>query len=205
MPTDKRQRQKEGQRARRAAALAAARRQQRKRRIRNLVGIAIVVSVSLLLVSQFTGGNDKKAAPTTTTTSTLLPGTHALKASDSPKIEKPTTPAPTGKVEIKDLTVGTGQELKLGDRVEIAYVGANYEGKEFESSWKRKATDIFTIAESSSLIRGWIDGLPGMKVGGRRELVIPTSLAYAGSPPEPALDGPLIFIIELKSILPASG
>ena len=118
-----------------------------------------------------------------------------------PVVTVPTGPAPTSLVT-KDLVTGTGQTAKAGDTVTVNYVGELYKnGKEFDSSWSRNQP--FTAALSSgSLIRGWVQGIPGMKVGGRRELIIPASLAYGkmGSPPTIPPNSPLVFVIDLLSV-----
>ena len=78
-----------------------------------------------------------------------------------------------------------GAEAKSGDKVTVQYVGVNYKtGKEFDSSWSRNEPFTFTLG-AGEVIPGWDQGVEGMKVGGRRELVIPPELAYgpAGSPP----------------------
>src|SRR3990170_8136857 len=93
-----------------------------------------------------------------------------------PEIEFPDGPAPTELV-IKDLTVGDGAEAVPGANVEVHYVGVEYDtGDEFDSSWNRGESIEFPLR---GLIQGWQDGIPGMKVGGRRELTIPPRLAYA--------------------------
>jgi FKBP-type peptidyl-prolyl cis-trans isomerase len=118
-----------------------------------------------------------------------------------PVVTIPSGPAPTTLVT-KDLVTGTGQTAKAGDTVTVNYVGELYKnGKEFDSSWSRNQP--FTTALSTgSLIRGWVQGIPGMKVGGRRELIIPASLAYGktGSPPTIPPNSPLVFVIDLLSI-----
>lgn len=119
-----------------------------------------------------------------------------------PKVPKGSGEAPS---ELKgdDVVVGKGKEAKKGDKVSVQYVGVLFKnGKEFDSSWKRKQEPFeFTIGEGS-VIKGWDQGVPGMKVGGRRTLVIPADLAYgaAGSPPNIGPDEPLIFVIDLKKI-----
>ena len=117
-----------------------------------------------------------------------------------PVVTIPTGPAPTTLVT-KDLVTGTGQTAKAGDTVTVNYVGELYKnGKEFDSSWSRNQP--FTAALSSgSLIRGWVQGIPGMKVGGRRELIIPANLAYGktGSPPTIPPNSPLVFVVDLLS------
>jgi peptidylprolyl isomerase len=71
-------------------------------------------------------------------------------------------------------------------------------GKEFDASWKRNQTFPFTLGQGS-VIKGWDQGLVGMKVGGRRELIIPPALAYgaAGSPPTIPGNSTLIFVVDL--------
>ncbi|MEA2209223.1 MAG: hypothetical protein QOF54_1700 [Solirubrobacteraceae bacterium] len=115
-----------------------------------------------------------------------------------PKVVPPTGPPPV-KLEKKDLVVGTGKETKAGDTVTVNYVGVLYKGgKEFDASWKRKEPFQFKLGQSQ-VIKGWDEGVPGMKVGGRRELVIPAELAYgkSGSPPTIPPNAPLVFVIDL--------
>jgi peptidylprolyl isomerase len=115
-----------------------------------------------------------------------------------PKVTPPSGPAPT-KLEKKDLIVGTGKEAKAGDTVTVNYVGVLYKGgKEFDASWKRKEPFQFKLGQGQ-VIRGWDEGVPGMKVGGRRELVIPSELAYGknGSPPTIPANAPLVFVVDL--------
>jgi peptidylprolyl isomerase len=115
-----------------------------------------------------------------------------------PKVTPPSGPAPT-KLEKKDLIVGTGKEAKAGDTVTVNYVGVLYKGgKEFDASWKRKEPFQFKLGQGQ-VIKGWDEGVAGMKVGGRRELVIPAELAYGktGSPPTIPANAPLVFVVDL--------
>ena len=125
----------------------------------------------------------------------------AAGALEKPTVTVPTGPAPT-KLVIKDLITGTGQTAKAGDTVTVNYVGVLYKtGKEFDSSWSRNQP--FTTALSNgSVIPGWVQGIPGMKVGGRRELIIPASLGYGkqGSPPTIPPNSPLVFVVDLLSV-----
>ena len=204
MPTEKRQRQKEGQRARREAALAAARRRRRNRRAYTFGAIAVAVVLVIVASSLFGKDNKKvgKAASTSSTTATAAPSTPSTSkanAADKPAIEIPKTPAPA-ELQTKDLKEGSGQAAKLGDTIEVNYVGVTYaDGKEFDSSWTRGATAAFPLKEGG-LIEGWVKGIPGMKVGGRRELIIPASLAYGDNPTGGQPAGALIFIVDLVSI-----
>ncbi len=115
-----------------------------------------------------------------------------------PKVTPPTGPAPA-KLEKKDLIVGTGAEATAGETVTVNYVGVLYKGgKEFDASWKRKEPFQFKLGQGQ-VIKGWDEGVVGMKVGGRRELVIPSELAYGktGSPPTIPANAPLVFVIDL--------
>jgi peptidylprolyl isomerase len=112
-----------------------------------------------------------------------------------PEIEFPDGPAPT-ELEILDLTVGDGAEAVPGANVEVHYVGVEYDtGDEFDSSWNRGESIEFPLR---GLIQGWQDGIPGMKVGGRRQLVIPPEQAYGPTGGGHRLSGKtLIFVIDL--------
>ena len=115
-----------------------------------------------------------------------------------PDIEFPEGAAPTELV-IKDVVVGTGQEAKPGDVVDVHYVGVEYDtGEEFDSSWNRGESISFPLR---GLIQGWQDGIPGMRVGGRRQLVIPPESAYGPAGAGHRLSGKtLIFVIDLLGI-----
>ncbi len=118
--------------------------------------------------------------------------------SKEPKVTPPSGPAPT-KLETKELIVGTGPEAKAGDTVTVNDVGILYAtGKQFENTFERKEPSTFPL---SGLIPGFSKGIPGMKVGGRRELIIPASLGYgkAGSSKIPA-NSPLIFVVDLLGV-----
>ncbi|HEX5225405.1 MAG TPA: FKBP-type peptidyl-prolyl cis-trans isomerase [Solirubrobacteraceae bacterium] len=115
-----------------------------------------------------------------------------------PKVTPPSGPAPS-KLETKDLVVGTGPEAKAGQTVTVNYVGVLYKGgKEFDASWKRKEPFSFALGKGA-VIKGWDQGIPGMKVGGRRELIIPANLAYgsAGSGSAIPPNSPLVFVVDL--------
>jgi FKBP-type peptidyl-prolyl cis-trans isomerase len=75
-----------------------------------------------------------------------------------------------------DLKVGDGDEAKLGDTVEVHYTGWLKNGKKFDSSVDRK--EPFTFRIGGKVIKGWNEGVQGMKVGGKRKLIIPPELGY---------------------------
>jgi peptidylprolyl isomerase len=114
-----------------------------------------------------------------------------------PEIDFPTEPAPTDLV-IRDLTVGEGAEAVPGARVTVHYVGVEFDtGEQFDASWDRGEPIEFPLA---GLIQGWQDGIPGMRVGGRRELVIPPRLAYGESGGHRLSGKTLIFVIDLLNV-----
>lgn len=106
----------------------------------------------------------------------------------------------TDKLQIVDTVVGTGDEAKKGDTVEVHYVGTLLNGQKFDSSRDRSQTFSFTVGQGR-VIQGWDEGIPGMKVGGTRELTIPADMAYGdrGVGRIPA-NSTLKFEVELVSI-----
>lgn len=115
--------------------------------------------------------------------------------SSKPLIDFPGGEPPTEMV-IEDLAVGEGPEAVPGGTVEVHYVGVEFDtGEEFDSSWNRGESIEFPLR---GLIKGWQDGIPGMKVGGRRQLTIPPALAYGPAGSGHRLSGKtLIFVIDL--------
>jgi peptidylprolyl isomerase len=120
-----------------------------------------------------------------------------------PTVTVPQGPAPTHLVT-KDLVTGTGKTAQAGSTITVNYVGVLYKGgKEFDSSWKRNQPFTTTLkAGPGGVIAGWVKGIAGMKVGGRRELIIPPSLGYgkSGSPPTIPPNASLIFVVDLLSV-----
>lgn len=101
-----------------------------------------------------------------------------------------------GGLIVEDLVVGTGDECPRGAKVTIHYRGTLKDGTEFDSSYSRGQPATFPLA---NLIRGWQEGIPGMKIGGKRRLTIPYPMAYgeAGRPPKIPAKSDLIFDIEM--------
>jgi len=115
---------------------------------------------------------------------------------DKPEIEFPDFPAPTELV-IEDLVIGEGDEAVAGGRVRVHYMGVAYStGEEFDSSWSRNEPITFGLHQ---VIAGWQMGIPGMKVGGRRKLIIPPHLGYGDRGAGAAIKTgeTLIFIVDL--------
>jgi peptidylprolyl isomerase len=120
---------------------------------------------------------------------------------EKPEIDFPDGPAPAD-LEITDLTVGDGDEAKAGQTVHVHYVGVAFSsGEEFDASWNRGDPLSFRLG-AGQVIKGWDQGVAGMKVGGRRKLVIPAHLAYgdrgAGGVIKPGET--LIFVVDLLSV-----
>jgi len=155
--------------------------------------------------SSITVGNESappasltQATGTSTGTSTTATTPTSGPLSTQPKVTPPSGPAPT-KLVTKELIVGTGPEAKAGQSVTVNYVGVLYHGgKEFDASWKRSEPFTFELG-AGKVIKGWDAGVAGMKVGSRRELIIPAELAYGaqGSPPTIPPNAPLVFVVDL--------
>jgi peptidylprolyl isomerase len=119
-------------------------------------------------------------------------------ALSKPEIDFPGGDAPA-ELQITDLVVGEGAEAVPGAKVQVHYLGVEFDsGEEFDSSWNRGESISFPL---QGLIQGWQDGIPGMKVGGRRQLVIPPHLAYGPAGGGHRLSGQtLIFVIDLLDV-----
>jgi FKBP-type peptidyl-prolyl cis-trans isomerase len=115
--------------------------------------------------------------------------------------EAPPEPAGPEKLEIKDEVVGKGREAKTGDTVRVHYTGTLMSGKKFDSSLDRGEPFEFKLGEGQ-VIKGWDQGVVGMKVGGKRKLTIPWDLAYgeAGNPPTIPPKAALKFDVELIEV-----
>jgi peptidylprolyl isomerase len=100
---------------------------------------------------------------------------------------------------IVDLVEGSGAEATPGSTVDVHYVGVEYEtGDEFDASWNRGESINFPLA---ALVRGWQEGIPGMKVGGRRMLICPPMWAYGPAGGGHFLSGKtLVFVIDLLGV-----
>jgi FKBP-type peptidyl-prolyl cis-trans isomerase len=105
------------------------------------------------------------------------------------------------KLIIENLVVGTGVEVKKGDSVSIHYRGTLEDGTKFDSSYDRNQP-FETEIGVGQVIRGWDEGVPGMKVGGKRKLTIPFDMAYGerGIPGVIPAKATLIFEVELLNI-----
>ena len=115
--------------------------------------------------------------------------------------EKPADPPSNEKLGIKDVVVGKGAEAKAGDNVKVHYVGTLPDGKEFDASKKHGQPFDFELG-AGRVIKGWDQGVAGMKVGGKRKLTVPPSLGYGarGFPPVIPPNSTLLFEVELLEV-----
>ena len=151
-----------------------------------------------LLVAGCGGSSDSSTGSSESTGATT---SESPAEKTKPKVTVPTG-APPKKLEVKELEEGSGAEAKAGDKVTVQYVGVNYKnGEEFDSSWSRNEPFSFGLG-AGEVIPGWDQGIEGMKVGGRRELIIPPELAYgeAGAPPAIGPNETLVFVVDLLEV-----
>ncbi|MFJ3222095.1 FKBP-type peptidyl-prolyl cis-trans isomerase [Streptomyces sp. NPDC086783] len=119
-----------------------------------------------------------------------------------PSIEVPEGDTPS-ELTIRDLVVGDGAEARPGNVVQVHYVGVTFaSGREFDSSWDRDQPFKFAVG-GGKVIKGWDRGVRGMKVGGRREIIVPPRLGYGRQSPSPLIpaDSTLIFIVDLLTVV----
>ncbi|MEU7381054.1 MULTISPECIES: FKBP-type peptidyl-prolyl cis-trans isomerase [unclassified Streptomyces] len=118
-----------------------------------------------------------------------------------PEVDFPGGDAPDD-LQIRDIVVGDGAEAKAGGMVEVHYVGVTFaSGEEFDASWNRGQPFRFPLG-AGRVIKGWDQGVEGMRVGGRRELIIPPHLAYGDQSPSPLIPpgSTLIFVVDLLGV-----
>ena len=120
---------------------------------------------------------------------------------EKPTVEVPDH-APSYQLELEDIEVGDGDEATPGSIVEVHYVGVSWKtGRQFDASWDRADTFKFGLGKGQ-VIRGWDEGVAGMKVGGRRRITIPPDMAYgkrgAGGAIGP--DETLVFVVDLVGV-----
>lgn len=192
---------------------------------RRAVVLALVVAGALTLAACSSSGSDSSSTTTTDSgsgqssgpTSTTAPGGGGLvaiapippadrspagTAGKAPTVTVPPGAPPTT-LESADLIEGTGKAAAAGDTVTVQYVLATYStGKVIQSSWTSQPF-TFTLGEGQ-VIPGWDKGVVGMRVGGRRELVIPPDLGYGANPPQGAqgiaANDTLVFVIDLLQV-----
>jgi FKBP-type peptidyl-prolyl cis-trans isomerase FkpA len=125
-----------------------------------------------------------------------MAGTH----DGPPEVNLPSTPLPNG-IEFIDIQVGTGDQALAGKLVTVHYTGWLTDGKKFDSSRDHNRPFDFQLG-AGNVIRGWDEGVQGMRVGGQRRLIIPPSLGYGqrGAPGAIPPNATLIFDVELLKV-----
>ena len=172
--------------------------------------IAVVALVSLAACgddddsSNDGGGSADTTAQQDTGTETTSPADAEAALKDTSK--KPVIPKPTGspprKLVKEDIVKGTGPGAKNGDTVVVHYVGMNFSnGQEFDASWDTGSPFPVQLG-AGMVIKGWDQGLVGIKKGGRRKLTIPPELGYGaeGYPPDIPPNETLVFVVDAVDI-----
>ncbi len=157
----------------------------------------IIVVVVALVVRGDTGEDSASAAGPDCSTDTEI----STDTSTKPEFEPPEGDPPKD-LECVDIVEGDGAVAKAGDQITVQYVGISYDdGKQFDASWDNGQPLPFQLG-TGSVIPGWDEGVEGMKVGGRRELIIPPDLAYGaqGQPPTIKPDATLVFVVDLLDV-----
>lgn len=173
-----------------------------------LVVVGIVVAITLLVRSESSSDTDalsSGASPTSTPTpsgpAAAFPPVPA--GADPALATRPVVQAGTGDVtELKVTTLieGTGPAAQNGKTVEVNYVGVTYkDGKEFDASWNGQQTFPVTLG-AGGVIKGWDQGLVGVKEGSRVQLDIPADLAYGEPAPQGYPSGDLRFVVDVLSV-----
>jgi peptidylprolyl isomerase len=169
----------------------------------------LVLAVALCALAAGCSGSSNKEtvgqsspSPTAAGPACEPSGSGTTDLTTKPVVTVPTTPAPPTTTVI-DIVCGTGDEATDGANVEVKYLGVLYAGgKEFDSSWSRGANETLPFQVGGQVIPGFSKGTQGMRVGGRREVIIPPADGYGaqGSPPVIPPNSTLIFVIDLVKV-----
>ena len=160
---------------------------------------------ALSLTAAGCGGSDTKTAEFTVDAppagESAAAAEQPVSSGEKPKVTVPDGPPPK-QLRTVDLKMGKGAQAKPGDNLTMDYVGVSYStGKEFDSSYSAGQPFEFTLGEGG-VIRGWDEGIDGMRVEGRRKLIIPPDMAYgaAGRPPDIKPNETLVFVVDLLAV-----
>jgi peptidylprolyl isomerase len=116
-----------------------------------------------------------------------------------PKVEPPPGPPP-GKLIVNDLRQGSGAEARTGDKVTIQFGGVHFDGSQLESSWEFGQPFRFRLG-TGKLSPGWEKGIPGMRTGGRRRIIIPWNMVYPlGPAPDATRKDGIVYVVDLLEV-----
>jgi peptidylprolyl isomerase len=168
--------------------------------------LVLVAFVSLAIApsacASLTAAPTPEPVATETAAATATPPPPTASASASAAASAPPPAVDAGPLDIKDLLVGKGAAAQSGDKLSVQYVGKLMDGTEFDSSRRPGRKPFEFVLGKGQVIKGWDQGVAGMKVGGKRKLIIPPDLAYGqrGHPPTIPPNSTLQFDLELLSI-----
>jgi FKBP-type peptidyl-prolyl cis-trans isomerase len=176
---------------------------------RPILALALSIVLALAACGGDSGSEEQPASsqqgasatPTADETVELLASGISKDRTKKPVLGIPAGETP-GKLVIRDIVKGTGKVARKGDQVTVQYVGTAFStGQEFDASWDKGEPFTFPLGQGQ-VIQGWDRGVAGMRVGGRRLLIIPGELAYGeqGSPPAIGPNETLAFVVDLVKV-----
>jgi peptidylprolyl isomerase len=161
----------------------------------------LLLLLVLVLALAGCGDDGGETAATSTPAPEATPTPDNTDTTKKPTVTVPDE-LPPDELQKEDIVPGKGKRAKKGDKVTMQYVGVAWStGAEFDSSWDRGEPFELTLGEGG-VIKGWDEGIPGMRVGGRRQLTIPADMAYGeqGQPPTIGPNECLRFVVDLVKI-----
>lgn len=180
--------------------------------ITGIIFIAVVLGLGALFIQQQT--SQKNPLEDSNITNSATPASNAANATPTPPLQIIQTPQPAEQnssqsgtmitmpngLKIEDLKVGEGTQVKANDTVTVNYLGTLENGTKFDSSYDRNQPFTTQIGVGT-VIKGWDEGIPGMKIGGKRKLIVPAELGY-GAQANGAIpaNSVLIFEVELLGV-----
>ncbi len=173
-----------------------------RRSVRYSVGLTAFCLLGLSTLGIALGVSTLPAAPHPAPPEPLIASTDREPAQPTdPIVGTPQAAEPDPPLGVEDVLKGEGRAVKSGEKLKVHYVGKLTDGTEFDSSRKRGEPFTFTLGKGT-VIKGWEQGLEGMRVGGLRRLTIPPGLGYGehGHPPTIPPSATLIFDVELLAI-----
>lgn len=176
---------------------------------KGIIGVLMFLSLVVIVIAIFyiydavSGTSTGRRSPTPAPTALPIPGGTLEIKFDNPNSGKEVqgTMDTVTELKIEDVVVGGGVEAVSGKRVTVNYIGTLTNGQKFDSSYDRNTPFTFTLG-AGEVIKGWDQGVVGMKAGGKRKLTIPSTLAYGDQGVPNVIPGgaTLVFEVELLSV-----